>query len=140
MLRISIVTALLLTSAAVLYSGDWGNPGPAPAPATSLAPSAPVASPDGPRSARLSIPEGMVGVPVALGTPAALAMIHPGDRIDLLLITDGAEPVPLATDVPVLAVAPADAVLFLALRPSEARQVVSQQPASGARFAVIVRR
>lgn len=143
LLRVAVVAALLTTATGVLYSGGWDPPRPAapasPAPqptvATWPAPSPSPAHRPVSDGGRLPIPEGMVGVPVALGSPTALAMIHPGDRVDLMLVPDEGEPVPVAQDVPVLAVAPAEAALFLALPPSQARQVVG----TTARFAVIVR-
>jgi hypothetical protein len=147
---------LLLTAAGVLYSGGGRDrPEPADPPLAHPEPSqahpepsqahadpsqatvpafAPPPTPL-PAGVRLPIPEGMVGVPVALGTPTAVAMVRPGDRIDLLLVPGDGEPVAVARDVPVLAVVPSEAALFLALSPAQAQEVV----ATTGRFAVLVR-
>jgi hypothetical protein len=134
LLRASLVAVLLLTAAGVIYR--TGSPEPErhaePPPVASPLPTVPPTPL--PPDSRLPIPEGRVGVPVALGTPAALAMVRPGDRVDLLLVVDDRAPVVIAPDVPVLAVAPLDGALFLALSPPQAREVV----ATTARFAVIV--
>jgi hypothetical protein len=127
MLRISLVAALLLTAAGVLYAGpqDSADPGRRPVAAV------PTADPD-----RLPIPDGLVGVPVPLAEPTALAVLRAGDHVDLLAIA-GAEPAPVAGDAAVLAVDHAAAAVLLALTPDQASEVVSAPDTT--RFAVIVR-
>lgn len=129
MLRSAMVAVLLLTAAGALYGGVGGTDPPSP-------PEPPEQSPP-PAAARLSIPDGLVGVPVPLGTPAGLAMLQPGDRVDLLAVPDGGggDPAVLAGNAAVLGVDRPDATLFLALTPRQAHAVVS----STSRFAVIVR-
>jgi hypothetical protein len=87
------------------------------------------------------VPPGRVGVPVRLAEPTALALIHPGDRVDLLRV-DGTtrRASAVAVGAPVLDVTGADdpttGGLLLALRPDEAQSAVTG-PDSG--FAVLVR-
>lgn len=157
--RILLVAVLLLAAA-----GAWLGPGGAdppvsvPAPADpspdaspAVATQAPAGSPPagsprvgeppaGPSGTRLPVPDGLVGVPVPLGAPAATAMLRPGDRVDLLVTgaTADDEPVLLAEDATVLAVDQPGAALLLALTPTQAHEVVAMA-ASSARFAVIVR-
>ncbi|MDO3701354.1 flagellar biosynthesis protein FlgA [Micromonospora sp. C28SCA-DRY-2] len=102
-----------------------------------------VAGPDG-RPAPLPLPSGAVGVPVGLAEPAALAVVRPGTRIDLLAVPPGADGpgILLASRALVLDVLGADALdagaaLYLALPPDQARRAVSQP--EGSRFAVVVR-
>ncbi|MPZ27177.1 MAG: hypothetical protein GEV12_12395 [Micromonosporaceae bacterium] len=79
-----------------------------------------------------------MGVPVPLGDPASLAVLRPGDQVDLLAVpTGGGEPAELVTGAPVLAVDQAAAALLLAVTPEQGRAVVST-PQPAARFAVIV--
>ncbi|HEY8473104.1 MAG TPA: flagellar biosynthesis protein FlgA [Natronosporangium sp.] len=129
LLRLAAAAALLLIAAAALYSGDRGPPAAtAPPPAS--------ASPD--PGGRLPIPAGKVGVPVTLGDPAGLALLQPGDRVDLFAVTGSAgEPERLATDSPVLAVDRATAALLLALSPEQGEAVVTQP--AGTVFAVLAR-
>jgi hypothetical protein len=134
MLRLAIAAGLLLTAAGVLYAG--GDPGSAdPAPPLATGRPEPATEPDG----RLPIPDGMVGVPVTPGDPASLAMLHPGDRVDLLAVAaaggGGAER--LAGGAPVLAVDHSAAALLLALTPEQGQAVVSAP--AGTRFAILVR-
>lgn len=145
MLRLALVAALLLTAAGLLYSGGGGGGAGSPAePATAGA--APAATtpawsagvePDSlPNS--LPIPDGMVGLPVPLAEPAALAVLHPGDRVDLLSVpATGGEPVPVAGDAAVLAVDRAGGSVLLALAEDQARAALSAPAES--RFAVVVR-
>lgn len=159
--RAALAAVLLLTAAGVLYAGGG--------PATTAAPSGPAEPATGPEEAatgsevqpaaagpalpagpdtadpgqpdpdRLAIPAGLVGVPVPLGDPASLAVLRPGDQVDLLSVpTGGGEPAALATGAPVLAVDHAAAALLLAVTPEQGRAVVSV-PLPDARFAVIVR-
>jgi hypothetical protein len=133
MLRLAVVAVLLLTAAGVLYTGDGpGRTDPQPPEAADQP--EPVAEAAG----RLPIPDGMVGVPVPLGDPASLALLRPGDRVDLLAVSaTGGHPAPLADDTPVLAVDSAAAVLMLALEPEQGRAVVSAP--AGTVFAILLR-
>lgn len=148
--RAVLVAALLLTAAGVLYAGDDPEPAGAESPAAGTAtPDRPAPDPSttpGTRldvDARLPIPDGMVGVPVPLGDPAALAMLRPGDRVDLLAVpaadggATGGDLVPLAEAAPVLAVDTATAALLLALTPEQGRAAVSASTTGT--FAIIVR-
>lgn len=145
MVRLGLAAVLLLTAAGVLYA-DPAEPDPA----------APAPAGDG----RLSIPDGLVGVPVTLAEPTALTVLRAGDRVDLLAVRGaGAGPAAdaarlggadgvtggdagagtraLAREAFVLAVDHAAAVVLLALTPGQAGTVVSVP--GGTRFAVIVR-
>jgi hypothetical protein len=151
LLRTGLVAALLLTAAGVLYTGQ-GGPAPdgAPSPpatpgplagSAGAGPGAPGAD-SGPGATaggtRLPIPDGLVGVPVSLGDPSSLAVLRPGDRIDLLAVpAAGGEPVGLATGALVLAVDRTAAALLLALTPEQGREVVSV-PATTTSFVVVV--
>jgi hypothetical protein len=80
-------------------------------------------------------------VPVRLAEPAALALVRPGDRVDLLRIDDtGQGTAPVAAAALVLSVTGADdptsGGLLLALRPTEAEKAVA---APGRGFAVLIR-
>jgi hypothetical protein len=149
--RTALVAALLLTAAAVLYDTPGAPPSATPAPSASSAPpagsappavpmaSSPIPATDRTAPESLPIPAGAVGVPVRVFDPATLAVLRPGDRVDLLATAD--ETTRIATASLVLAVpATADeqqAVVYLAVSPAEARKVVASPP--GVRFAVIVR-
>lgn len=115
-------------------------------PARSLAPEAPPGLPPagaGPGSstpieARQPIPPGLVGVPIRLGDPTGLAVLRPGDRVDLIAVAAaGAEVVKLAPAAPVLAVDRGAAALLLALSPARAETVLATPPDHV--FAVILR-
>ncbi|MGS2614102.1 hypothetical protein ACVCAH_06160 [Micromonospora sp. LZ34] len=107
--------------------GPWGDEGAAP----------------GGRPAPLPVPSGAVGVPVRLAEPAALAVLRPGARVDLLAVpAAGGAGTLLASRALVLDVVGADALdagaaLYLALPPDQARRAVSQP--EGSRFAIVVR-
>jgi hypothetical protein len=132
-LRTGLVAALLLTAAGALYARDpTGCPPPAPAATSPRAPVSPLASGD-----RLTVPAGAVGVPVRLSEPAVLALVHPGDRVDLLATATGAEPALAAADALVLGVVGTDGAVLLALGPDRARAVVGMP--ENTRFGVIVR-
>jgi hypothetical protein len=87
------------------------------------------------------VPPGRVGVPVRLAEPTALALLHPGDRVDLLRV-DGAGhgTTAVATGAPVLDITgagdPTMGGLLLALRPTEAERAVVS---AGHGFAVLIR-
>ncbi|MEH0820807.1 MULTISPECIES: hypothetical protein [unclassified Micromonospora] len=99
----------------------------------------------GGRPGALPLPSGSVGVPVRLAEPAALAVLQPGARVDLLVVPAGRTPVEaglLASGALVLDVVGGDVVdgssaLYLALRPDQAQRAVAQP--EGSRFAVVVR-
>ncbi|MEV4489021.1 flagellar biosynthesis protein FlgA [Micromonospora coxensis] len=97
----------------------------------------------GDRPGALPLPSGSVGVPVRLAEPAALAVLRPGARVDLLVVpAGGAEAVPLASGALVLDVVGGDSTdgssaLYLALGPEQARRTVGQP--EGSRFTVVVR-
>lgn len=103
-------------------------------------------SPDG--SAALPLPAGTVGLPVRLAEPAAVAVLRPGARVDLLAAPapghrpTGTEPALVASDALVLDVVAGSATdgsaaLYLALPPEQARRAVGLP--EGSRFAVVVR-
>lgn len=134
MLRLSLAAALLLTAAGVLYADPADPAAPAPTP--------PAQAPTPPAEDRLSIPDGLVGVPVPLAEPTALAVLRAGDRVDLLAVrgadtADPAGPAAVAGGAAVLAVDHGAAAVLLALTPAQAGEVVSAP--GGTRFAVIVR-
>ncbi|MEU8375168.1 MULTISPECIES: hypothetical protein [unclassified Micromonospora] len=91
------------------------------------------------------LPSGFVGVPVRLAEPAALAVLRPGARVDLLVLPAGRSagaPVLLAADALVLDVVGAGAgdgssALYLAVRPDQAQRSVGQP--EGSRFSVVIR-
>lgn len=135
LLRAGLIAALLLTAVAALYARD---PAACPPPPPAAAASTPSVDPSG----RLAVPPGAVGVPVRLAEPAVLALVHPGDRVDLL-VTSGAgvasprQPALQARDALVLGVVGADGAVLLALSPDRARAIVGLP--DGTRFGVIVR-
>jgi len=143
LLRVVLVAALLGLAAAVLQTPAGCPPGAASAPP---APAAPSSSPaDGRPNDALPLPGGSVGVPVRLAEPAALAVLRPGARVDLLVVPAGTaagEATLLAPRALVLDVVGAGAVdgssaLYLALRPEQAQRAVGVP--EGSRFAVVVR-
>jgi hypothetical protein len=90
--------------------------------------------------ARVPVPPGLVGVPVRLADPTALAMVGAGDRVDLLLVRDGGRSEPVAEAALVLAITGANDPLaggmLLALDPVAAKRAVAS-PGHG--FAVLLR-
>ncbi|GAB2946891.1 hypothetical protein GCM10027280_39630 [Micromonospora polyrhachis] len=169
LLRTALVAALLALAAGILYAQETRQSCPAAVPAAGG--SGPGASPPtsgsdtrvgpanggpGPELAptpvpdRLAVPIGTVGVPVRLAEPAALAVVHPGARVDLLAVPGGtgsaarsSEPTLLAARALVLDVigsAPAadgTSALYLALPPDQANRVVGMP--EDVRFSIIVR-
>ncbi|MFG3297397.1 flagellar biosynthesis protein FlgA [Micromonospora chersina] len=99
------------------------------------------------RAAALPLPAGAVGVPIRLAEPAALAVLRPGARVDLLVVpaggATGAAATLLAPRALVLDVVGAagavdgSSALYLALRPEQAQRAVGLP--EGSRFAVVVR-
>ncbi|SCL36545.1 hypothetical protein GA0074692_4380 [Micromonospora pallida] len=164
LLRVGLVAALLGLAATVLHTPPECGPAPGAAPAGARpSPSSPPArsspadpsSPaaEGPTGAgepgdrsggTLPLPAGTVGLPVRLAEPAALAVVRPGDRVDLLAVpaTGPVTTVLVASRALVLDVVGADeldgsSALYLALAPPQAERAVGQP--EGSRFAVIVR-
>ncbi|OZV74983.1 flagellar biosynthesis protein FlgA [Micromonospora echinospora] len=159
LLRAGLVATLLGLAATVLYAPPGCDPAPGAAPAaTASAPTgpAPASSPDDAppvvadagtddrTGGALPLPGGTVGVPVRLAEPAALAVVRPGSRVDLLALPAAgpATTVLLASRALVLDVVGAgdldgSSALYLALAPPQAERVVGQP--EGSRFAVIVR-
>ncbi|MEV0155302.1 flagellar biosynthesis protein FlgA [Micromonospora sp. NPDC050686] len=149
LLRITLVAALLGLAAAVLRTPAGCPTAPARPGARPVAPATtaggPAAVPQPSPGGALPLPPGAVGVPVRLAEPAALAVLRPGARVDLLVVPAGgrtAEAVLVAADARVLDVVGAGAAdgssaLYLALTPEQARRAVGQP--EGSRFAVVVR-
>jgi hypothetical protein len=82
-----------------------------------------------------------VGVPIRVVEAAALSLVRPGDRVDLLRVEQsGGGTTPVATAALVLSMTAADdpitGGLLVALRPAEAEKALSDQ---GRGFAVILR-
>jgi hypothetical protein len=90
----------------------------------------------------LPVPAGLVGVPIRLAEPAALAVARPGIRVDLLAVADEApatKPILVAGRALVLDVLTQEgsaSALYLALKPDEARRALVLPGAT--RFAIIV--
>jgi hypothetical protein len=169
LLRAALVAVLLTVAAGILYSQEPAgcpdartasrkgaappatDPGAAPPseePGAGRPDEEPGAGPpDEERDApSLSIPAGLVGVPIRLAEPAALAVVQPGGRVDLLAIpaiaSRGAgQPAVLARAALVLKVLAGEsdtpAAILLALDPNQARRAVAQPDTT--RFAVILR-
>jgi hypothetical protein len=151
LIRAAVVTALLSTAAAVVWSRPTGCPPPTagavstsgvrvPGPVTSGHTRAP--GPGQSPGGRPTVPSGAVGVPVRLAEPAALSLVHPGDRVDLLRVsTADGRTTPVADGALVLGVTGADdptaGGLLLALTPVEARRAVGTPELT--RFAVLIR-
>lgn len=136
-LRATMVTLLLTVAAGVLYAGEPTTCSTRP---TSDPPAAAIA--EQPAAKGRALPAGTVGVPITLAEPAALTVVRPGARVDLLAVPpEPTEPLLVASEVLVLEVLP-DAgsgagALYLALRPTQAQRAVGQPP--GSRFAVVIR-
>ncbi|MFI7068682.1 flagellar biosynthesis protein FlgA [Micromonospora sediminicola] len=138
LLRVTAVAVLLGLAAAVFQTPAGCPPGPAPA-------AGPTAGAGMTPSGAATLPAGAVGVPVRLAEPAALAVLRPGARVDLLVVPAGgsAEPTVVAPRALVLDVVGAagavdgTSALYLALPPEQARRAVGLP--EGSRFAVVVR-
>jgi hypothetical protein len=137
LLRLGTVAVLLITAAAVL----WTRPtscDPVIITASSSAPAKPAVAP----GTAGAVPPGSVGVPVRLADPAALAVVRPGNRVDLLRLEDdaGRRTTPVASGALVLDVTgkddPVTGGLLLALSPREAERAVA---APGRGFAILIR-
>ncbi len=142
LIRLIAVTVLLATAAVVL----WSRPEPCAPPPTgaaadppknSTAPASPGHSTASPTPA---VPTGSVGVPVRLADPAALTLVRPGNRVDLLRLDDATgRTTAVAAAALVLKVTgiddPTTGGLLLAVSPAEARLAVS----TGHGFAILIR-
>lgn len=152
MLRAGLIAALLALAAGVLHAGGPPTSPSASDPATSGLPASGAPDPAAPagdlaggpdRRAQLAVPAGSVGVPVRLAEPAALTVVQPGSRVDLLAAPAGGsrpdDPVQVAEDALVLGVVGIDGTtaLYLALSPDQARQAVGMP--EGTRFGIFVR-
>ncbi|MFF4806672.1 flagellar biosynthesis protein FlgA [Micromonospora chersina] len=173
LLRVALVAVLLGLAAAVLKTPEGCPPGGTAAAPTAPAGGAPAggapatgggtpgdgvqAGGGGPpgggaqaggdrRAAALPLPAGAVGVPIRLAEPAALAVLRPGARVDLLVVpagrATGAATLLAARALVLDVVGAAGAVdgssaLYLALRPEQAQRAVGLP--EGSRFAVVVR-
>lgn len=159
-LRAAVVAALLTVAAGVLYSQEPPACPSSPAAADTTADSPTMPGPTmagaaghtgaGPTSASgdavpLPIPRGLVGVPVRLAEPAALAVVRPGRRVDLLAVpatsNRAAQPSVVAPAALVLDVLAGEgdspSAILLALGPEQARRTVALPDTT--RFAVILR-
>ncbi|MGC4886846.1 flagellar biosynthesis protein FlgA [Micromonospora sp. DT227] len=153
LVRVTLIAVLLGLAAAVLRTPAGCPPGPPPpgsapsgsAPPGSSAGTGVTASADVPSAGPPPLPDGSVGVPIRLAEPAALAVLRPGARVDLLVVPAGGSPDPtlLAPRALVLDVVGAggavdgSSALYLALPPEQARRAVGLP--EGSRFAVVVR-
>ncbi|MBG0569119.1 hypothetical protein [Actinoplanes aureus] len=161
LLRLGTVAVLLITAAAVLWtrptscapviitasSSAPAKPAVAPGTAGAVPPGSVGAVPPGsvgavPPGSVGAVPPGSVGVPVRLADPAALAVVRPGNRVDLLRLEDdaGRRTTPVASSALVLDVTgkddPVTGGLLLALSPREAERAVA---APGRGFAILIR-
>jgi hypothetical protein len=137
MVRVTLAAALLALAAGVLYTDGPAAPCPSPA-------KVPPAAPDGTAPPELPAPPaGLVGVAVRLADPAALAVVQPGSRVDLLAVDADGDSRLLATEALVLDVVGADTspdgypALYLALRPDQARPVAAAPEMT--RFTILIR-
>ncbi|SCL18450.1 hypothetical protein GA0070624_1531 [Micromonospora rhizosphaerae] len=147
LLRAALVAMLLGLAAAVLQTPSDCPPGATPVTPPPTAPASGDGRPpeNGARGEALPLPSGSVGVPIRLAEPAALAVLRPGARVDLLVVPPGratAEIALLASRALVLDVVGAEApdgssALYLALAPEQAQRAVGLP--EGSRFAVVVR-
>jgi hypothetical protein len=140
LLRVTLVAILLGLAAAVLRTPSGCPPGVGPAAPGPTQSANPAAARPGSRGAGCRFPR-RGGVPIRLALPAALAVLRPGARVDLLVVPAGGA-VLLAARALVLDVVGAEAAdgssaLYLALRPEQAQRAVGLP--EGSRFAVVVR-
>ena len=82
-----------------------------------------------------------MGFPLRLPDPAVLAVVHAGQRVDVLVRSDGGTADVVAADLAVLCAAGTagepDGVLYLAVSPAQAAALAAIGP--GARLSVTVR-
>ncbi|BFU42222.1 hypothetical protein [Krasilnikovia sp. MM14-A1004] len=158
MIRLAATAALLATAALM----SWSDPAPGCPSGSSAArdtgagtsaPGAPgvTATPHASTRGRPALPPGTVGLPVRLAEPAALALMHAGDRVDLFRVHGTGQPdetgqpddhmAVVARGALVLEVTapedPAGGGLLLALGPAEADRAVAAP--AGAGYAVVIR-
>lgn len=104
-------------------------------------PSAAGTAGDGCRVGEVAPPPGAVGFPLRLPDPAVLAVVHAGQRVDVLVRSDGGTADVVAADLAVLCsvgtAGEPDGVLYLAVSPAQAAALAAIGP--GARFSVTVR-
>ncbi|WP_433827367.1 hypothetical protein ACQP2E_35695 [Actinoplanes sp. CA-015351] len=156
LIRMTLAAVLLLTSAAVLWHQPTGDNPAALDPSAQAQRVTDPAIPGGdtgagdnangpagddtviPAGDGTAIPAGLVGVPVRLADPTALALVRAGQRVDLLRSGDPSTAV--ASNALVLEVAgesdPATGGLLLALSPDEAERAVA---AADQGFAILIR-
>lgn len=149
LVRLSVITTLLALAATVVWSGSSDcEPCPAAPAGTTRAPTAspdasqaPVSDAQAPASpTRPTVPAGSVGVPVRLAEPSGLALVRPGDRVDLLRLEDQGGTTQVARAALVVTVTGADdpvaGGLLVAVTPDEARAAVA---GAGRGFAILLR-
>ena len=162
LLRSGVIAALLITAAFLTWSGpetcappmsQAGDAKAKAAPASSSVAGTRPAAPTGsatreggsdavePSHGRAPVPPGRVGVPVRLAEPTALALVRPGDHVDLLRAgKQDRQADAIAAAALVLGVTGADdptaGGLLIALTPAEAAKAVAE-PGGG--FAVLIR-
>ena len=149
LLRLGAITILLATAAVLIWSGPEAAPCATPAASKTIPPSAGASPAPGrtvsggssdPSDGRPGIPDGTVGVPVRLADPTALALVHPGNRVDLLRVDAEGDSTPVASAALVLDVTGADdpttGGLLLALGADQAAKAVA---APGRGFAILIR-
>ncbi|RKR88692.1 hypothetical protein BDK92_3022 [Micromonospora pisi] len=155
-LRLTTATMLLALAAGVLYLRQPSPTCPAAPPSANPVAAEPAGSfspgpgdPPAPAGARLALPAGMVGVPVRLAEPAAVAVVRPGARVDLLVVPRAGAAPPARPTEPVAAralvldvlgaqsAADGSTALYLALPPEQAQRTVALP--DGTRFAIMVR-
>lgn len=133
--RAMLAAVLLALAAGVLYTDGPAAPCPAPAKEPSAETTAPPERP--------APPAGLVGVPVRLADPAALAVVQPGSRVDLLAVDGDGDSRLLAAEALVLDVVGGETspdgypALYLALKPDQARPVAAAPETT--RFTILIR-
>ncbi|WP_433298308.1 hypothetical protein ACQP2F_43095 [Actinoplanes sp. CA-030573] len=145
LLRLVAVLALLALAA----FASWSPPRSCEKPgvAAGVASDAPKPSPSAatPRTSAIpmpaAVPAGRVGVPIRLADPTALALVRPGNHVDLLRVDESTgQTTPVAATAEVLQVTgaadPTSGALLLALSPAEANRAVAI-PGHG--FAILIR-
>ena len=135
LLRLAAVAILLGTAALVSWS-----PPPTCDPPVYTVPAAGSAPPSATPDAQ-AVPTGSMGVPVRLSDPAALALVEPGNRVDLLRLdeADGSTTQVAASALVLQVTSPDDPTtggLLLALSPTEAQRAVATR---GQTFTVLIR-
>ncbi|WIM96002.1 hypothetical protein ACTOB_008153 [Actinoplanes oblitus] len=139
-IRLGAVLVLLGIAAVLIRSGPPAGRCAAPVATAKTTASTATRSGQPASSGQPAIPAGTVGVPVRLADPTALALVHPGNRVDLLRLDDEGDTTPVASAALVLDVTgaddPATGGLLLALGGDQAAQAVA---APGRGFAILIR-